>query len=127
MAKVVIREAEFEFFFNEPAGKVGRYLARKGNMVSAAAKSQAGVRTGSLRASIHMRHMRDTRGQYVKVGSPLKYALVHHEGSRPHLIKPDRAHVLRYVNRGRVMYAHMVMHPGTKPNRYLTDNLKLVL
>jgi hypothetical protein len=24
------------------------------------------------------------------------------------------------------MYAHAVMHPGTKPNRYLTDNLGLI-
>ena len=91
------------------------------------ARAQVGVRTGALRASIHMRHMRDTRGQYVKIGSPLNYALIHHEGSKPHLIKPNKAHVLRYVSKGRVMYAHAVMHPGTKPNRYLTDNLRAVL
>jgi len=127
MTTVVFREAEFEYFFNEPAGKVGRYLARKGNTVSMLAKAQVGVRTGALRASIHMRHMRDTRGQYVKIGSPLNYALVHHEGSKPHLIKPNKAHVLRYVSKGRVMYAHAVMHPGTKANRYLTDNLRAVI
>lgn len=127
MTHVVFREAEFEFFFNEPSGKVGRYLAHKGNAVSMLAKAQVGVRTGALRASIHMRHMRDTRGQYVKIGSPLNYALLHHQGSKPHLIKPNKAHMLRYVSKGRVMYAHAVMHPGTKPNRYLTDNLRAVI
>jgi hypothetical protein len=117
MATVIIRKAELDFMLNNPSGNVGRYLAKKGRIVQAAAKSQVGVRTGALR---------DSRGQYVKIGSALNYALLHHEGSKPHLIVPNRATVLRFVNRGRVVYAHAVMHPGTKANRYLTDNLKLV-
>jgi hypothetical protein len=124
--KVVFRKAEYEFFFNEPSGKVGRYLALRGNLIVRAAKAQVGVRTGALRASIHMRHARDIRGQYIRIGSAMNYALLHHEGSKPHMIKPDRAQVLRFTNRGTVMYAHAVMHPGTKPNRYLTDNLGLI-
>ena len=111
---------------NNPSGDVGRYLAKKGRIVQAAARSQVGVRTGALRASIHMRHLRDSRGQYVKIGSALNYALLHHEGSKPHLIVPKRATVLKFATRGRMVYAHAVMHPGTKANRYLTDNLKLV-
>ena len=126
MAIVVIRKAELDFMLNNPLGDVGRYLAKKGRMVQAAAKAQVGVRTGALRASIHMRHLRESRGQYLKIGSELNYALLHHEGSKPHLIVAKRATVLRFVNRGRVVYAHSVMHPGTKANRYLTDNLKLV-
>ena len=126
MTIVVIRKAELDFMLNNPLGDVGRYLAKKGRMVQAAAKAQVGVRTGALRASIHMRHLRDSRGQYLKIGSELNYALLHHEGSKPHLIVAKRATVLRFVNRGRVVYAHSVMHPGTKANRYLTDNLKLV-
>lgn len=126
MTTVVIRKAELDFMLNNPSGDVGRYLAKKGRMVQAAAKAQVGVRTGALRASIHMRHLRDSRGQYLKIGSELNYALLHHEGSKPHLIVAKRATVLRFVNRGRVVYAHSVMHPGTKANRYLTDNLKLV-
>lgn len=126
MTTVVIRKAELDFMLNNPSGDVGRYLAKKGRMVQAAARAQVGVRTGALRASIHMRHLRDSRGQYLKIGSELNYALLHHEGSRPHLIVAKRATVLRFVNRGRVVYAHSVMHPGTKANRYLTDNLKLV-
>ena len=73
-----------------------------------------------------MRHARDIRGQYIRIGSAMNYALLHHEGSKPHMIKPDRAQVLRFTSRGRVMYAHSVMHPGTKPNRYLADNLGLI-
>jgi hypothetical protein len=92
----------------------------------AAAKAQVGVRTGALRSSIHMRHLRDSRGQYVKIGSNLDYALLHHQGSKPHVIRPDRAKVLRFVRGSRVIFATSVMHPGTKANRYLSDNLKLV-
>ena len=92
----------------------------------AAAKAQVGVRTGALRSSIHMRHLRDSRGQYVKIGSNLDYALLHHQGTKPHVIRPDRAKVLRFVRGSRIIYTTSVMHPGTKANRYLSDNLKLV-
>lgn len=126
MAVVNIRKAELDFLLNNPSGSVGRYLARKGRMVTVAAKAQVGVRTGALRASIHMRHLRDSRGQFVRIGSALNYALMHHEGTKPHLITPNRAQVLRFVKGSRVVYAHSVMHPGTKPNKFLTDNLRLV-
>jgi len=126
MATVVIRRAELDFMLNNPSGDVGRYLAKKGRIIQAAARAQVGVRTGALRASIHMRHLRDSRGQFIKVGSSLNYALLHHEGSKPHIIVPDRATILKFATRGRVVYANAVRHPGTKANRYLTDNLKLV-
>jgi hypothetical protein len=126
MSTVIIRRAELDFMLNNPSGDVGRYLAKKGRIVQAAARAQVGVRTGALRASIHMRHLRDSRGQFIKVGSSLNYALLHHEGSKPHIIVPDRATILKFATRGRVVYAHAVRHPGTKANRYLTDNLKLV-
>lgn len=127
MARVVIRKAELDFVLNNPSGMVGRYLAKKGKEVEVAAKAQVGVRTGALRASIHMRHLRDSRRQYVMVGSRLNYALLHHEGSKPHMIMADNAKMLRFVKGGSVIYAHSVMHPGTKANRYLTDNLRRVL
>jgi hypothetical protein len=123
---VVIRKAELNFLLDSPSGDVGRYLARKASMVKVAAMAQVGVRTGALRASIHMRHLRDTRGQFVRIGSPLNYALAHHEGTKPHRITPNRAQVLRFVRGSTVVYAHSVMHPGTKPNKFLTDNLSLI-
>jgi len=126
MATVVFRKAELDFMLNSPEGDVGKYLAKKGRLIMAAAKAQVGVRTGALRSSIHMRHLRDSRGQYVKIGSNLDYALLHHQGTKPHVIRPDRAKVLRFVRGSRIIYTTSVMHPGTKANRYLSDNLKLV-
>lgn len=127
MAKVFIRKAELDYVLNNPEGMVGRYLARRGKELQAMAKAQVGVRTGALRASIHMRHMRDPRGQYIMVGSRLNYALMHHEGTKPHLIVANNAKVLRFTKGSSIVYAHSVMHPGTKANRYLTDNLRRVL
>lgn len=116
----------WDYFFDNPAGEVGRYLKARGEIIVTAAKAQVGVRTGALRASIHMRHFRDTRGQYIRIGSPLNYAYAHHEGTKPHLILPSRQEKLRFVSRGAVVYTHLVRHPGTPPNRYLTDNLKYI-
>ena len=126
MATVVFRKAELDFMLNSPEGDVGKYLAKKGRLIMAAAKAQVVVRTGALRSSIHMRHLRDSRCQYVKIGSNLDYALLHHQGTKPHVIRPDRAKVLRFVRGSRIIYTTSVMHPGTKANRYLSDNLKLV-
>ena len=120
------RFKEYDFFFNNPAGNVGRWLRLRGRRILAGAKRQVGVRTGALRASLHMRHYRDPRGQYLKIGSALEYALLHHNGTRPHLIVPKKRQVLRFYSRGQIVMTLMVRHPGTRPNRYLTDNLKLI-
>jgi len=115
-----------DYMLTNPNGDVGKYLSSRGKLVTALAKRQVGVRTGALRASIHMRHLRDSRGQYLWIGSELNYALLHHEGSRPHMITPNRAKMLKFQSRGRTVFAHVVMHPGTKANKYLSDNLKYV-
>lgn len=40
------------------------------------------------------------------------------ERTRPHIIRPRRARMLRFEVGGRVVFARMVKHPGTKPNPY---------
>lgn len=126
MAAVFKPNKNFDIFFNKAEGTVGKWLIKKGLRVLAAAKRQVGVRTGALRASLHMRHYADPRGQYVRIGSSLRYAYIHHEGTKPHLITPKDKQVLRFYSRGVVVMTHLVRHPGTKPNRYLTDHLRSV-
>jgi hypothetical protein len=126
MAKVIFYPGQLYRLLDDPDGPVGRDLKRRGTLVMAAAKGQVGVRTGALRASIHMRHLQDSRGQYVKIGSKKKYTYMHHEGTRPHIITPSRGHVLRFFSRGKLVFAHTVRHPGTKANRFLSDSLRLV-
>jgi hypothetical protein len=127
MTKLVFRESAMNNYLYSTNGQVGRYLARRGHRIVSAAKRQVGVNTGALRASIHMRHMSDPRGQYIKIGSSLNYARMHHEGTKPHLIRPNTAHMLRFYSKGQIVFAHMVRHPGTPANRYLTDNMRRII
>lgn len=117
------------------AGPVGRDLARRGERVRDAARAQ--VRIGApdplrpkvgphLRDTITSHVFADARGLVARVGSDAPTALLHHEGTRPHEIVPRTARVLRFhwPKAGRVVYLRRVQHPGTRPNRYLTDNLR---
>jgi hypothetical protein len=123
---IIFRRGPLDNLLNSPKGEVGRYLAERGTRILIAAKNQVGVKTGRLKASINMRQYRSVGGQSLKIGSPLSYALIHHEGTRPHIITPNRAEFLRFSSRGRVVYTRVVRHPGTKPNKYLADNLYLI-
>lgn len=125
---IKISKAQLDYLLNNPAGPVGRSLARRGRKVLIAARGQVGLDTGRLKKSLRMTHERSAgRGQFVKVGSPLNYALSHHEGSRPHIITPKRSQVMVFNKGSRVIYATSVRHPGTRANRYLTNNLYLAL
>lgn len=46
------------------------------------------------------------------------------EGTRPHLIRPRRAKALRFEVGGRVTYAKVVRHPGTRANPFLQRALR---
>jgi hypothetical protein len=114
-------------------------LIRRCEILQAAAQRQipmghvgTGVGHGNLRYSLVKRV---TPGSYpgmpeAMVGSSHPIALIHHEGTKPHEIIPRRAAVLAFpaawAENG-VAFAMIVFHPGTKPNRYLTDNLHLAL
>jgi hypothetical protein len=124
---LILYQPEFEIFINAPTGKVGRYVKARGRAIVVAAKSQVGVKTGALRKSITMNHSSYKYGHKLWIGSKLTYAYLHHEGSRPHLIVPKRAEFLRFSKGSRVIYSRAVMHPGTRPNRYLSDQLLLAI
>jgi hypothetical protein len=125
--EIVFRPKSLDFLLNDAFGPVGRDLNKRARRVMTAAKAQVGVDTGRLKQSIHVRnHNRTMTGQSIQVGSPASYALAHHNGTRPHLIVPKTAKVLRFTAGSRVIYTHSVRHPGTRPNKYLTDNLYLI-
>lgn len=100
-------------------------MERVGDEIVAGAKLQVGVRTGALRSSIHKRHLGSMSGQYLWIGSTKNYAYLHHEGTRPHIIlpkEPDGALIFR--KGARIISTKRVLHPGTRPNRYLSDQLR---
>lgn len=123
---LVLNKPVLDNFLNSPNGPVGRHLYSKAILIQKAARAQVGVDSGRLKASIHIRRGRSGPGQFVEIGSPLRYALMHHEGTSPHPIVPTRSSVLRFSAGGRMVYTRLVLHPGTRPNRYLSDNLYLV-
>lgn len=120
-------EPGFSEVFRSRDGIVGRDLFARATRVQLAAKAQAGVRTGLLKRDITKNWTSTTGADLaIRIGSSRRYALVHHEGSSPHVIRPRSVKALRWVNNnGDVVFARSVRHPGTRANRYLTDNLHL--
>jgi hypothetical protein len=49
-----------------------------------------------------------------------------HDGTRPHIIRPKRAQALRFRIGGRVVFAKVVHHPGTRPRPFLDKALREV-
>lgn len=91
------------------------------------AKILAPVDTGRLRASIRIESRRTAllRSRYT-IGSDVSYAQMVHDGTRPHTIRPKRAQALRFRIGGRVVFAKVVHHPGTRPRPFLDKALREV-
>lgn len=127
MARFVPNKAELNKLKYSPNGMVGTYLKGRAQRLSALAKAQVGVDTGDLKRSIHYKIVRNGNDLIARVGSEDRKALMHHNGTRPHIIRARKAQALRFKQHGKIVYAKVVNHPGTKPNRYLTDNLQKVI
>lgn len=92
------------------------------------AKILAPVDTGRLRASIRLerRRLLSLRSVYT-IGSDVSYAPMVHDGTRPHQIRPrNPGGVLRFRMGGRVVYAKVVNHPGTRARPFLDDAVRQV-
>lgn len=112
-----------------PTGMVGRDIDRRATYVANMARAQVGMETGNLRRSISKTPVYTSpTGPFVSVvsgGPSAPYALMHHEGTRPHPItpRPPRT-MLKFKVGSRAVYATRVLHPGTRANKYLTDHLE---
>jgi len=105
-------------------GEPGLDLTRRLRTLETRARLSAGVQTGWLRTSIHTEKRTITKGLEGRVGSSVRYALAHHQGTRPHQIRPRKGKALRFRIAGKVTFAARVNHPGTRPNHYLTRWLR---
>ncbi|UDL15882.1 tail assembly chaperone [Microbacterium phage Pumpernickel] len=118
-------EADILKVVNDPLGPVTTHLRKVGRRVVIAARAQVGKDTGELARSIHYNVRKYGGLPEVWIGTYNNIAWMHHEGTRPHAISARNAQYLRFSSKGRMVYARTVMHPGTKPNRFLTDNIYL--
>lgn len=133
MARGVVRGEALAAYLRSPAGDVGRLLIALATRLQTLAKEQVGYSTNKPSGQEGGQHLRDTivkrvvqtaNGITVMVGSEHPIALIHHNGTRPHEIRPRTASVLAFEIGGQTVFATVVHHPGTKPNRYLTDPLR---
>lgn len=125
--KFVLNKIAYDDLTLSPRGDVGKYLRKRSITLQALARQQVGVDTGALKVSIRYKVVRDGKGLVATVGSNNRIALMHHNGTKPHYIRPRRAQTLRFYSHGRIVYSQLVFHPGTRPNKYLTDNLSRVV
>lgn len=124
---LILDTAKLDKLINQQQGEVGQHLDRIARVITQRAKNQVGRESGALQSSINWRYERISVGQQRIIGSDLPYALAHHEGTRPHVIKPKQAEVLSFKSKGVIVHVDEVKHPGTKANRYLTDNMDFVV
>jgi hypothetical protein len=120
---LVINYVALNAQLNTPVGDLWGWMGRKGRAALRGAQRQVGVKTGALRASLHMRHETEARGQGLWIGSDtVHYAYMHHQGTRPHVIAPRNAGGVLRMSSGRVVRGP-VYHPGTRPNPFLTSQM----
>jgi len=97
------------------AGYASPHVAETTRMIMNAAKIEAPVRTGNLRALIGMK-MRVTRTLVIgEVYSKARYSHYVHDATRPHVIRARRRRALRFeLPPGHVIFRRAVFHPGTR-------------
>ncbi|MEU9888009.1 hypothetical protein [Sphaerisporangium sp. NPDC051011] len=137
--RIDFNEREMDQLLRGKDGPVARDLARKGEIVTQGAKRRApvsksgsgGRRPGYLRSKIAWELGRDALGLYVDIASPARtvdgqpYGLFVEVGTRPHTIRPRNPNgVLRWTGPdGKVRYAKVVHHPGTRAQPHLRPAL----
>lgn len=126
-SSVRIDEKGIQELFNSSQGDVYKYMEQQAKKIVFVAKRKVGKETHALERSIGYRMLRTPGGVFAEVGATNKVALLHHQGSRPHVILPQRGRALRFKSGGRVVYARQVFHPGTRPNPYLVTALREVI
>jgi hypothetical protein len=141
-ATVVMDPKALSVLFKGPSGPVMRHLVAQGELVKNEARRRVGVarpdpytaarrkrQPGTLRDHIVKRVVPLPGGQVgISVVAEDPIALWHHEGTVPHIIRPRNGPFLVFYwpRVGRVVRLRVVRHPGTQPNRFLTDSLSVI-
>lgn len=103
-----------------------RDAARVAREVEARAKQLAPVDTGRLRGSIQAQPRFTFRGPTVRVSADVNYATFVENGTAPHVIRPRNAKALKFKIGGRVVFARVVHHPGTKAVHFMARAVRQV-
>lgn len=110
-----------------PGGMVYRNMERRVQRVEAEARRRAPGSMGqgnNITVAIRRGPNGDFQGVINSRHPASLYVL---GGTRPHVIRPVRARALKFTVGGATVYAKVVMHPGTQPNRFLQEALRAAL
>lgn len=108
-----------------PGGMVYRNMQRRMRRAEAEAIRLA---PGGMKRTISSQVQRGPGGEFrgvISVRHPAALYVIN--GTRPHLIRPVRAQALRFTIGGRVVFAKVVHHPGSKPNNFLRKAMREAL
>jgi Bacteriophage HK97-gp10, putative tail-component len=117
--------AGIQRLLTSPSGGVSRDLIARGQRVQGDAKRRVGVDTGRLRASIVVEVVIINGGPGVRVGTRVRYARWHHDGTGIHgprgvIITPRVKKFLRFKPRGAGRFIYVRSVKGAKGTRFLT-------
>lgn len=90
-------------------------LIEAANFILTEMEIRVPVDTGELRNSLAVVVM----GDRVRIGPTADHGVYVEFGTRPHEIRPRSAGALRFTINGRVVYAKVVHHPGTKAQPFV--------
>ena len=128
--KIVWDGAVMESIMHGPDGLIGRWMYERGEIVKRAAVMQVNKKTFLLSRSILKRPVEATAGGLsMTIIAAQPYAAYIHEGTgiygpKGQMIRPVHAKALHWIGAGgEDIFAKSVK--GIKPNRFLSDNLKL--
>jgi len=76
-------------------------------------------RTGKTQDKTSHRVVKLKSGATLVIKNTAKHAMALEYGSRPHVIRPRRAIFLRFMVKGKAVFARKVNHPGNKPYKFL--------
>lgn len=121
---------------HSPSGMLARHLITRAELFKQAARSQAPHVTGCLEGSIVKRVEHTSEGIAIRMVSDTSpcspdhksYSLYVHEGTRPHVIEGNPTLAFHWdhgPDGAGTYFFSKVNHPGTKPNRFFTDNLPI--
>jgi len=130
-ARLVIDSSQMGAVLTGPQSKPVMLVQKAQRQVLNQAKINVPVDTGQLRAS-HIAQPIIISGGTVRTSisatgsAQQEYAMMVHEGTRPHVIRPRRKKVLSWKGAEGRVFAREVNHPGTKGRPWLLNALKSV-
>jgi len=121
---VTIDRTRLERLLRLPGGLVHRNMLRRIRRAEETARRLAPGSMGRGITSTVTREGGEITGHLISTHPATIYVV---KGTPPHIIRPVRARALRFTVGGRVVFARIVHHPGTKANDFLAVALRSAL